>query len=107
MTETIKNEISSRKNIFWFLVVAIGVFVALYVLLLGHTIYTVSERQIMERQIAKLDNASEQLEADYLALKSQITKEVAVAKGFTEISSSVKYISRTPASKSLTLNTEI
>ena len=90
---------------FWFLAVIICIFIGLYLFFLGHTIYTIAERQQTEQTITKLESNSEKLEADYLSLKSQITKEVAVAKGFTEVASSVKYISRTPASKSLTLNT--
>lgn len=91
---------------FWFLAVAIAISLGLYVYFVGHTVYTAVERQKAERLVATLESNAEKLEIDYLGMKALITKEVAFAKGFKEISSAVKYISRNSA-KSLSLSNGI
>ncbi|MSU55356.1 MAG: hypothetical protein EXS46_02330 [Candidatus Taylorbacteria bacterium] len=104
MTERIKNEIGNQKNAFWFLVIAIVVFLGLYFYFFGHTIYSVVERQTVERRIIAIESGAEEMEMNYLSEKSKITLDLAKSKGFTKITLTPKYISRTPTGKSLTLN---
>ncbi len=102
-----KNNISDYKNIFWFLTVGVFVSLSLYAYFVSHTVWSVVERQKSEKTILSLENNIEKLESDYLALKSKVTVDLALEKGFSEVSASVKFISRKPLSKGLTLNNEI
>lgn len=107
MVEKMKNEIRDRKNIFWFLTAGVVVSLGLYVYFVSHTVYNVVARQRAEKSITALQSGIETLDANYFALKSQVTSALAEAKGFTDISSVTAYVSRVGTGKSLSLNNEI
>ncbi len=101
MVEKMKNEIQDRKNIFWSLTVGIVLSLGLYVYFVSHTVYAVVERQKAEHSITMIENSIGDLESNYLNLKSKVTVELAVAKGFKDISSEATFIPRKPLGKSL------
>ncbi len=106
MVERVKNEIKSKKNIFWMLVFSIFIFAGAYVSLVSHTIYNVVLRQRTEKNILALQSDIVKVESQYFDTKAKVTVDLAKTKGFTNISSSV-FISKKPAGKVLTLNNEI
>lgn len=106
MVEMMKNEIQDKKNIFWFLIIGIVIFLGLYVYFVSKTIVNVVARQKIERTISALSSNVEKLEAQYFSLKSKVTVDLAISKGFTNIPPAT-YISRTPVAKGLSLNNEI
>lgn len=106
MVEKMKNEISDRQNIFWFLIAAIVLSIGFYLYFLGHSVWSVVERQKAEKSVAGIESGIEKLETNYLNLKARVTTELAQSKGFTNVSSAI-YISRKAIGKGLTLNNEI
>ncbi|MES2087403.1 MAG: hypothetical protein V4467_00215 [Patescibacteria group bacterium] len=101
-----KNEIQDKRNIFWFMIGSIALFFGMYIYFLGHTIFTVVARQNVEKSISSLSRDVEKLETKYFTLKSHVTSDLAISKGFTAIAPAT-YISRSPVAKGLTLNNEI
>ena len=106
MVEVIKNQIQDRQNIFWLLTVALALSIGLYDYFGGHTVYNVTKHQDAERSIATLEGGISDLETTLMSLKSDITIDLARAKGFKDAAGAT-YISRKPLGKGLSLNNEI
>ncbi len=102
MVKKIQNEIQDGKNIFWMLALGVLFSLGLYAYLLSHTVYTAVLRQQTEKSISTLEHGAEDLESRYIGLKKTVTTDIAKAKGFKPIATTV-YISRGTTGKLLSL----
>lgn len=93
-----------RKKVFWFLTSSLIVFLGLYIYLVSDTTYSIILRQRTEKSITSAESNLGKLEAEYLNLKNDVTKDLALAKGFKEITTETEFVSRNGAVASLSLN---
>lgn len=103
MVNQVKNRISNTRNIFWFLCIGIFTMVFFYMYFLIGTIYSVVERNQIEKSIALSEGDIASVETKYLLLKNSVTEELANSKGF-KILASTRYISPKQAVKELSYN---
>lgn len=92
-----------RKTAFYALGLFCVALLVLYVYLVGHTVYAGVELQKIGRAVREIQGDADALEERYLTLKGDITAELARLKGFTEIASTVRYITRGAGVKNLSL----
>jgi hypothetical protein len=93
-----------RAKLFWFLAGAFLFALATYVYAVNATAHHVAERAALEREAANLSAEIATLEFEAIALKNDITIEVARSYGFTEVEKPL-YVSAEKAG-SLSFNAE-
>jgi hypothetical protein len=95
--------IDDRARAFWFLAGALIFALGAYVYAVNATAHHVAERASLEREATDLNAALADLEFQSIALKNDITLEVARAHGFEEVEQPL-YVAKKSAA-SLSLNT--
>jgi len=93
-----------RVRAFWFLAGAFLFALATYIYAVNATAHHVAERAALEREAANLSSEIATLEFQSIALKSDITLDVARSYGFTEVEKPL-YVSADKAN-SLSFNAE-
>lgn len=88
----ISDSSSLRKQIFNFLLITLGALAALYVLLLGNTVWNIVERRALEAQARTLGNEVGELELIYLSAVNKIDPAFSETLGFKEVKA--KFVTR-------------
>ena len=68
----------------WLLSASTGMLLALYLILMGRTIYNTLETQRTEKAISDIATALSQMEFSYLSLQAKINADLARSLGFVE-----------------------
>ncbi len=104
MVNQIKNRIGNTRSIFYLLCIGVFATVSLYIYFLGNTIYSVVERNNVEKTIVSNEREIATSEAEYLSLKNSVTHDLAITKGF-KVLATTKYISLKQTGKEISYNT--
>ncbi len=92
-----------RERAFWFLVSASLLSLIVYVYAINAAAHHIAVRQNLEKQVAETNASLGSLEFNVIALKNNVTLEVAQSHGFTEVKAPL-YVSRTASENTLTFN---
>ena len=84
MREHIATIETGKELLFWSLIAAIITTVVCYGYLINTTVLHIVERKSIESDTQEALAHISELESDYFALKMDVTKEVALKRGFTE-----------------------
>lgn len=101
ITKTISYD--TRTRVFWTFAVLSIISLIIYVWAINMTVRNTVTRQNLENDVASISTKIGELEFSYIALKNNVSLDMAYTKGFKKVSSA-EYISR-GASRSLTMNT--
>lgn len=93
-----------RERYFWFLASVSVCALLVYIYAINASAHNIAIRQNLERQVAESRSDLSALEFQAIALKNDITLEVAESHGFKEVSKPL-YVSRGSKGTALTLNT--
>lgn len=95
---------NNRVRFFWILTAVSLLSLFVYIYAINATARNIALRQNLERQIAKTSANLDSLEFAYVALKNNVTIELAYQYGFQEVKNPL-YVSRTRTT-SLSFNTQ-
>jgi hypothetical protein len=93
-----------RERAFWFLVSASLLSLVVYVYAINAAAHHIAVRENLEKQVAETNARLGTLEFNVIALKNNITLEVAQNYGFSEVKAPL-YVSRTGTESALSFNT--
>ncbi len=105
--QIIKNQIEKieyrEKKIFWSLFSVFVFFIISYGFLLNGAIMNAVSKQNIEDQMTSLGSDVNSLESQYLGMENGISMDLAMSRGFVQISSD-KFATIEPAQKALSLS---
>lgn len=93
-----------RERAFWFLVSASLLSLIIYIYAINAAAHHIAVRQNLEKQVAETSARIGSLEFNVIALKNNVTLEVARSYGFEEVKAPL-YVSRSASLNTLTFNT--
>lgn len=95
--------IEDRERTFWFLASVSLLSLFVYIYAINAAAHHIAVRQNLEKEVAETNTRLSTLEFNVIALKNNVTLEVAQSYGFEEVSAPL-YVSRTSSASSLTFN---
>ncbi|MFA6445885.1 MAG: hypothetical protein WCW14_01370 [Candidatus Paceibacterota bacterium] len=106
MTKAIQNQIDRIENnermFFWVLLSCLVLTLFTYGYCVNSTIFSVVQREKAEQSISSIKGVIAEKEAEYVALKSSITVDLATVKGFVVVANP-QFVSRDMNAVALTL----
>ncbi len=107
VAQVLKNQIEridGEKKLFWILFSLSVLFIVLYGFLINKTIMNAVYKNNMQKEIGALNNEVDSLDYEYLGLEKGITTDLALSKGFVNITTTnIAYVSKENAT-ALSLN---